>query len=316
VLFEHWPGRWLPTIKDTEHRNLLGRFATWHVLRKLRMRAADKPLGHSRQQQSRLVLVQSAAFLDHPAARGRSLGKCTQADLDAWYVGRSSPSRRLIAGFLRWAEQHRRAPRLTIPVIRTQNPAPIGQHRRLALIRRMLTDDTVAPLDRVAALLVLLYAQPVSRLTRLTVDDVIVEGDQVLLGLSDPPSPVPEPFADLLLNYMDRWTGGRTRTPPPTPTALYCSPAAARDSHCTRQRSCSGFERSECRSSTGARPPSVNCSCRPRYRSSPRCSATAPSALSPSPPKQADRGRPALPATIAVSDQLEPAEPPHGRLNA
>jgi hypothetical protein len=39
----------------------------------------------------------------------------------------------------------------------------------------------------------------------LTLDDVIHDGDQVLLRLGEPPSPVPGPIADLLLN----WIGNR-----------------------------------------------------------------------------------------------------------
>ncbi|MER6417090.1 hypothetical protein [Streptomyces humidus] len=42
-------------------------------------------------------------------------------------------------------------------------------------------------------------AQPLTRITRLTTDDVLQEEGEVLVCLSDPPSPVPEPFASLLL---------------------------------------------------------------------------------------------------------------------
>jgi hypothetical protein len=44
-----------------------------------------------------------------------------------------------------------------------------------------------------------LYAQPVSRIVRPTVEDIIRDGAEVLLRLGDPPTPVPEPFASLLL---------------------------------------------------------------------------------------------------------------------
>jgi hypothetical protein len=46
---------------------------------------------------------------------------------------------------------------------------------------------------RVAAALVLLYAQPVTRIVRLTVDDVIDDGATLTVRLGDPPSPLPEP---------------------------------------------------------------------------------------------------------------------------
>ncbi|MEU6323087.1 hypothetical protein [Streptomyces sp. NPDC047009] len=35
-----------------------------------------------------------------------------------------------------------------------------------------------------------------------TVHDVLAEGDQVLLRLGEPPTPVPEPFAGLLQDYV------------------------------------------------------------------------------------------------------------------
>ncbi|MEV6868955.1 hypothetical protein AB0M44_49330 [Streptosporangium subroseum] len=48
----------------------------------------------------------------------------------------------------------------------------------------------------------MLFAQPVSRIARLTVEDVLHDGEHVELRLGEPPSPVPEPVADLLLNYI------------------------------------------------------------------------------------------------------------------
>ncbi|MFI9723806.1 hypothetical protein ACIHFE_29805 [Streptomyces sp. NPDC052396] len=52
---------------------------------------------------------------------------------------------------------------------------------------------------RITGALVLLYAQALSRVVRLTIDDVINDNCLVLLRLGEPPSPVPEPAAGLLL---------------------------------------------------------------------------------------------------------------------
>jgi hypothetical protein len=70
-------------------------------------------------------------------------------------------------------------------------------------------------------LILLLYAQPVSRITRLTIDDVIRDGEQVLLRLGDPPTPVPGPVAVLLLEYLGQRT---TCAPPPIAARVGCSP--------------------------------------------------------------------------------------------
>ncbi len=104
--------------------------------------------------------------------------------------------------------------RLSIPYQHTENPAPISQHRRIALIRRAVTDDAVPLRARVVTLLMLLYAQPVSRIMRLITDDVIHDGDQVLLRLGTPPSPVPEPFAGLLLKHLAGRENTTTATNP------------------------------------------------------------------------------------------------------
>jgi hypothetical protein len=103
---------------------------------------------------------------------------------------------------------------LTVPHRSTSNPAPIAQHQRLALLRQAVNREDVALQDRIAAVLVLLYAQPLTRITRLTTDDVVQEDGEVLVRLGDPPSPVPEPFASLLLAYLDQRPNTMTATNP------------------------------------------------------------------------------------------------------
>lgn len=66
--------------------------------------------------------------------------------------------------------------------------------------------------SRVAAIIVLPYAQPCTRVVRLTVDDVVHENEQVRLRLGEPPSPVPAPFAELLLAWIDNRDNMNTGT--------------------------------------------------------------------------------------------------------
>ena len=83
----------------------------------------------------------------------------------------------------------------------TANPAPISQKQRLDLLQRLLTDEAIALLTRAAAVLMLLYAQPLTRILRLTIDDVLNQDGEVKIRLGEPPAPVPEPFASLLLRH-------------------------------------------------------------------------------------------------------------------
>ncbi|MCC4314811.1 hypothetical protein [Streptomyces malaysiensis] len=78
----------------------------------------------------------------------------------------------------------------------------MGQHQRLATLRRVLGNDATPLRIRVAASFVLLFAQPLTRIVRLTTDDILDDGQQLHLRLGDPPSPLPEPVADLVLNYL------------------------------------------------------------------------------------------------------------------
>jgi integrase len=97
-------------------------------------------------------------------------------------------------------------PRLALPPqVVNQDQTPLHQHHRLAVLRRVLNDDSLPLRARIAAALVLLYAQPVTRIVRLTIDDVIDDGTTVTVRLGDPPSPLPEPVADLMRAYVQSY---------------------------------------------------------------------------------------------------------------
>jgi hypothetical protein len=200
-LFEQWLPGWLASIEDPQHRRLLERFATWHVLRKLRTISTRQPINSGRENLARHVLRTSAQFLTHLAEHDRHLGDCGQRDVDRWFatdLRRAEHSRT----FLRWCIAQRELPHLRIPSVVKKTGSRLSQPQRLTFIRHVLTDPSIPAADRVLALLILLYAQPLVKVARLTIDDVLREQDQVLLRLGDPPIPVPHPFSDVLLDYV------------------------------------------------------------------------------------------------------------------
>lgn len=94
-------------------------------------------------------------------------------------------------------------PRLTLsPQVVNQDPTPPHQHRRLAMFRRVLNNDSLPLRTRTAAALVLLYAQPVTRIVRLTLEDVTDDGTNVTVCLGDPPSSLPKPAVGLMRAYI------------------------------------------------------------------------------------------------------------------
>lgn len=80
---------------------------------------------------------------------------------------------------------------------------------------------------RVAGVIVLLYEQPVSRAVRLSVDDVISDGDTLLYGLGSQPRPFPRRSLPCCWGTS---TTATTRTPPPTRHPPGSSPAVRQDS--------------------------------------------------------------------------------------
>lgn len=203
LLFEDWLTGWLAQITDPEHRKVLHQYATWQVLRRLRATAADGPIGHYRAQNARRGLRVAAGFLEHLTSIDTTLVGCRQGDLDRWFAHATSGDRRDLRSFLRWAIRTRRMPRLTLPPTLEHTPKPISLQQRIELLRRIHTGVDMDLTERVIALLILLYAQPLSRITRLRIDDITHDKDgRMLIRLGDTPAPVPAPFDALIGAYL------------------------------------------------------------------------------------------------------------------
>lgn len=71
--------------------------------------------------------------------------------------------------------------------------------QRWAIARRLVRDDTLDPLDRVAGALVVLYAQPLVRICALNTDDIATNDDIVTVRLGGDRLELPEPFAPTLI---------------------------------------------------------------------------------------------------------------------
>ncbi|MGI5451287.1 hypothetical protein ACQEVM_37095 [Streptomyces sp. CA-243310] len=210
-LFERWLVGHLAAISDPEHAQIVRRFTTWEVLPKLRRNADSGPLTTSSRKYAGDQVKHATSFLQWLTEHGLDLGTCRQSDIDLWHVEHTSHNRNTIRPFLLWCATTKLTRRFAPPAAKISQAAPISQDQRLELLGRLLTGHDLPLRTRVAAGIVLLYAQPLTRVVRLTIDDVI-HGDHVLLQLGDPPSPVPGPFADLLLEWVSSRDNMNTAT--------------------------------------------------------------------------------------------------------
>ena len=158
------------------------------------------------------------AFLGWLDGRGRHPGACTQHDLDQWF-GTGPTTRRHVITFLSWARQQRIIHDVAIPVISTDGvqACPPGTDARLAAIRRLLLDETLAPADRLAGCLVVLYGQQPSRIAALRTTDTSCSDGATRLKLGADWLDVPEPIAALLRQHLRDRSNMTTAANPASP---------------------------------------------------------------------------------------------------
>jgi len=197
---EAWFCRRLAALTGDPHEPLLRQFAHWHQLPRLRAAAAARPLRSTARQYAMLQFTQAQNFLrwlDHDGVRP---GELTQARIDTWYATRKVHERQHIRGFLLWATGNDILPRhLHIPPVAFQSGGTaLTQQRRLELLRQFLAPGQQPGPATAAACLLLLYAQPLTRIHRLTVSDILDNDGQMRIRFGDPPAPVPGPLADIL----------------------------------------------------------------------------------------------------------------------
>jgi hypothetical protein len=177
-----------------EDRSQVRAFALWHVQYGLVRRERRGRTGE-KSAQSSLRSVRAAAELSTwAAAEGLTLSQLRQEHLDFWLQNGSSATAS-IGPFLKWAARgglmaplgaERRSARTHVE--------PISNGERLRVVRRLLHDERLDLRDRVAGLLILIYAQPLTKVLGLKVEHVTSVGDRVLLRLGRDPLELPEPL--------------------------------------------------------------------------------------------------------------------------
>jgi hypothetical protein len=168
------------SIADPGGQRLVRAFARWHVIARLRRRYAGWPVPENAGHRCRDQLTAAVRFLDVLRDQARRLETCRQADIDAWFATQPPHVAASSRSFLAWARHQGQLSRaLTMPVAQASWPKHFSAaDDRWARARSLLHDDTSATIpDRVAGCLILLYAQPVTRIAALTTDHVHQDGD-------------------------------------------------------------------------------------------------------------------------------------------
>jgi hypothetical protein len=195
--------RWIaPVIAERPgpgQQQLLHRYAVWHVIRRLRARLRGGHATHHQVVAAQRIIKAAVALLGWLTAHDLTLATARQGDLETWLVTAQASHRTDAGNFVRWARKHKLTS-LDFAAIRWGGPTGvIDTENRWEQARWLLHDGTVKPEDRVAGLLVLLYAQWPATISQLTLSHVQASGGQVRIQLGREPVVLPEPLDALVL---------------------------------------------------------------------------------------------------------------------
>ncbi len=207
---ERWVTGVITERTEPGEQELLRRYGVWHLLRRLRRRNQGADTTYAQAQIVKRHLRAALALLDWLAGRGLTLATADQGHLEAWLASDGVTRRRTAGHFVRWAAREKLTA-LELPAERWSGPSgAVDSEQRWRQARWLLTDDAVDPSDRVAGLLVLLYAQRAAGVSRLTIDHVIVDDESVRLRLGARPLAVPEPLAAMVVDLVATRSGHAT----------------------------------------------------------------------------------------------------------
>lgn len=216
-LFERWLDAKLEQITTDDIRRPVEQFARWHHLRRIRDRASTGRPTRGSVLHSKQEITEAIKFLIwlHDTHH-RAITNCAQADIDSW-IASGPTTRYAIGGFVVWAGKSQLCRGLVVARYRAQTVPLLTQDQRLAWLRELLTGNSTTLPYRVAGVLVLLYAQPLVKVTALTTIDVTDTLEGLTLRLGKEPAPVPDPFAALLKEHLatrpNLKTGNHGRSP-------------------------------------------------------------------------------------------------------
>jgi protein-disulfide isomerase-like protein with CxxC motif len=194
-------------LSDGEDRARLRAFAVWQIQHDLKRRERRGETTRSSERLARAQISVAVELITWLHAHGMTLRELRQEHLDRW-IADGSTYRRRVRAFLAWARRGGLLPALEAPRAEPRGHAdPLDPDLRLRLVGTLLADDTLDLRDRVAGCLLLIFAQPITRLARLNVDDVDDHGRPVRLQLGPEPLDLPEPLGALVAELKHRRPG-------------------------------------------------------------------------------------------------------------
>jgi hypothetical protein len=199
--FASWHACAIKRIAPGSDRAHVRAYATWQVAHQLaRASQRDQPTTAS-QKYARSLVTEAIKLVCWLHDQDLELADLRQDLLDAWIVG-GGAQRRRVRMFIAWLQRGELlGAGLHVPWdYRSAGEPAIPDERRLAILRRLLEDRSIDPRDRFAGSVLLLYAQPLTRIARIRISDIATTSDgAITLTIGRGRFTLPEPLASIAL---------------------------------------------------------------------------------------------------------------------
>ncbi|RKS16685.1 hypothetical protein DFO58_3240 [Arthrobacter sp. AG1021] len=200
--FETWLEAKLSDVPNRAHQKLIQQFATFVYLNRLRTLESQGQLEEGTllsARQSTTVAIDFLAFLQE---RRKSVAGCTRQDIYDWLAS-GSTTRSIARTFVRWAIQARHIPKLDFPYRVAQTDPRISSEERNELILHALESPEFGAGDRAAAIFLLIFGQPLSRIAALKVDQFEYSDDgRLRVTFKASPIEIPPPFDEIIKEFL------------------------------------------------------------------------------------------------------------------
>lgn len=202
--FERWLASRLQELADTPHiQSPIERFARWHHLKRLRAMAGSGNTSNTAVRSAKQEITEAGKLLNWlRAEHGLTIEDLKQAHLNE-YLTEGPSTRYAIRTFLVWLIKNKEIIKLEIPHRYAATKPLITQQQRIELIRHYIETTEKHAAFRVAALILLLFGQPIGKIAALKCSDLHALPDGLHLSLGNIPVLVPAQIAPIFWSYLN-----------------------------------------------------------------------------------------------------------------
>lgn len=200
---ERWLEAKLESL-DADDAALVGRFARWQVLRRLRRGATDGEISKGSIDAARMQINAAVRLCAWAADHQVGIVALRQADLEAFLAAHPG-SRHSQYAFVTWLRRSVTNTTLRLRLAPSTYPdVVVSDAQRWDQIETLLHDDTIRGYVRIGGLFMLLFAQTLTDICAMKAGQIDVSDDSVLVTFDATPVQMPPILDDLLREHLAR----------------------------------------------------------------------------------------------------------------